>query len=86
MAAKSLVFTEKHLRDLAQSLYDVDAEGLANAVLWWKDHATKRWIKQSYGNYYDMICVIPLSEIPCHINDKDPCLQTIAKWRLQIGK
>jgi hypothetical protein len=33
-----------------------------------------------------IMCMTPLSEIPLHINDKDPYVLGVVKWRLSIGK
>jgi hypothetical protein len=32
------------------------------------------------------VCALPLEEIPLHINDDDPYVRAVVKWRLSIGK
>lgn len=51
------------------------------------NHKSKTWIKKrlkqlKIGVYFDM----PLSECPLHINNNDPIIAAIARWRLKIGR
>lgn len=32
------------------------------------------------------ICALPLTDIPLHVNDEDPIIRGVVKWRLSIAK
>lgn len=37
-------------------------------------------------DFFKLLYVLPLKDMPLHINSKESCVATIASWRLEIGK